>query len=166
MRCRSVMWPERTGCSPTWKATSSTAAMANMVCLLSRGIPSASAQHCFASATNTTGAAGRPVALAYVTPHSPGVPGHHQLCNSHAAGDAEWFLGQIDQDHADFAAIIGIDGAGRIGHGNTVPGRQARARPHLGFETNRQGDRNAGGDDAALQRPELDILVDGGQEVG
>src|SRR5262245_49363729 len=42
--------------------------------------------------SETTGAARRPVELAYFTPHCPGMPGHDQLCNSHAAGDAEWLL--------------------------------------------------------------------------
>ena len=40
------------------------------------------------------------------------------------------------------------------------------ARPDLGLEAHRQGNGNAGRDDPALQRAQLDVLVDGGQQIG
>src|SRR6185436_910046 len=131
MRCRSVMSPERTGCSPTWKATSSTASIANMVFLLSRGIPSASPQAPLGAfsrprrhscRSETPGTTRRPIELTYFTPHGPGMPGYHQLCNSHAATDAEWLLGKIDQDDADLPTIISIYGSWRIGHCHPILG--------------------------------------------
>src|SRR6187551_3189700 len=127
MRWRSVMSPLRTGCSPTWKATSSTASMANIVFLLSRGIPWSPEPlaplqrlRCYARRSEAAGAPRRLIELGHLAPDCPGVPRHNQLCNSHAAGDAERLLAEIDQNHADFAAIVGVDGARRIGYGDAV----------------------------------------------
>src|SRR5947207_6167145 len=127
MRCRSVISPERTGCSPTWKATSSTASMANIVFLLSRGILSPlSGPFCRRPRGNArrSEAAGTPrrlVELVDLAPDRTGMPCHNQLCNSHAARDLERLLAQIDQNHAHFAAIVGVDCAWRIGHCDAVP---------------------------------------------
>src|SRR5512139_2724793 len=138
MRWRSVISPLRTGCSPTWKATSSTASMANMVFLLSRGIPvlPLSGGLCrpgsHSRRSETPGAARRPVELTHFTPYRPCMPGDNQLCNSHAARDPERLLAEIDQDHADFTTIIGIDGARCVGHRHAMLGRQPRAWPDLG----------------------------------
>src|SRR3954470_11075216 len=146
MRWRSVMSPLRTGCLPTWKATSSTASIANMVFLLSRGIPSASPQAPLGAfsrsrrhscRSETLGSTRRPIEFADFTPHRPGMPGNNQLCNSHAATDAEWLLGKVDQDDADLSPIISIYCSRRIGHGHAILGCQARARPDLGLEAYR-----------------------------
>src|SRR4051812_24514623 len=140
MRCRSVMSPLRTGCSPTWKATSSTASMANMVFLLSRGIlsplsgPFCRRPRCYARRAKTAGTACRLLELADLAPHRPGMPRHDQLCNSHAARDDERLLAQIDQNHAHLATIVGIDGARSIGHRDAVPRCETGTRPHLGLE--------------------------------
>src|ERR1700749_16775 len=119
MRWRSVMSPLRTGFSPTWNATSSTASIANIVFLLSRGmggplIPLLLALRRLrfhAGGSEPAGAPGPVVELGNLPPNPPGVPRHNQLCNSHAAGDAERLSAQIDKDYTDFAAIVGIDGS-------------------------------------------------------
>src|SRR6185295_3981442 len=101
-----------------WNATSSTASMANMVFLLSRGIPFSSealsllllrrpCRH--AGRAEAAGPAGRPVELGDLPPHGARMTGDNHLCNSHAARDPEGFRAQIDENHPDFAAIIGVD---------------------------------------------------------
>src|SRR5260370_21611645 len=162
------MSPLRTGCAPTWKATSSTASMANMVFLLSRGIlsplsgPFCRRPRCYARRSEAAGTPRRLVELADLAPDRPRVPCHNQLCNSHAARDLERLLAQIDQNHAHFAAILGIDSARPIGHRHAVPRCETRTRPYLGLEAYRQGNRDPGRNDLALQWPQLDLLVDGG----
>src|SRR5258708_11614090 len=143
MGWRSVMSPERTGCSPTWKATSSTASMANMVFLLSRGILSPlSGPFCRRPRSHScrSKAAGAPCCLAEFTdlaPDGPGVPFHDKLSNSHAARDLHGVVAQIDQNHAHFAAIVGIYRARRVGDRDAVPRCETRARPHLRLEAYR-----------------------------
>src|SRR6266487_2467196 len=46
--------------------------------------------------------------------------GDHHLGDLHAAGDAEHRVAVIDQDGFDLAAIIAVDGAGRIQTGDAV----------------------------------------------
>src|SRR6476619_5825896 len=163
MRWRSVMSPLRTGFSPTWNATSSTASIANIVFLLSRGIPCPLSPlaplrrlRLHAGGSEPAGAPRRLIEAGDLAPDRPGMPRHNQLCNSHAAGDAERLLAQIDQNHADLAAIVCIDRAGRIGDSDAVLGGESRARADLGLEARRQRDRDAGRHDPPLQRPELD----------
>src|SRR6187399_740160 len=167
MRCRSVMSPLRTGFSPTWNATSSTASIANIVFLLSRGMirplkPSLALRRLrlHAGGSEPAGAPCRPVELRNFPPDRPGMPRHHQLCNSHAAADAERLVAEIHKDYAHFAAIIGVDGTRRIGHGDAVLGGQPGARANLALEAHREGNRNAGRHDPPLHRLELDVLVD------
>src|SRR5690242_1667187 len=173
MRWRSVMSLLRTGCSPTWNATSSTASIANIVFLLSRGMggpltPSLALRRLrfHAGGSESTGAPGRLVELGNLPPDRPGVPRHDQLCNSHAAGDAKRLGAQIDEDYAHFAAIVGVDRARRVGHGDAVLGGQPGPWADLGLEAHRQGDRDAGRHDLPLQRSQLDLALDRGQQVG
>ena len=49
-----------------------------------------------------------------------------ELGDSGAPDDFEGLIAEIDQQHADFAAIIGIDRAGRVEHGDTMIPREAR----------------------------------------
>ena len=65
----------------------------------------------------------------------------HHLRDPLAAADHKRRIAVIDQDHADLAAIVRIDRAGRIEHGDAMSGREARARPHLGLKARRQRDR-------------------------
>src|SRR3954463_10769938 len=117
------MSPLRTGCSPTWNATSSPASIATIVFLLSRGIDKSSEPSLalrrlrfHAGGSEPAGAPRRLVELRNFLPDRPGMPRHYELCNSHAAADAERLLAQIDKDYADFAAIVGVDGARCIGN--------------------------------------------------
>ena len=64
--------------------------------------------------------------------------GDDHLCNSHAAADPKRLGAQIDKDYADFAAIVGIDRAGRIQHRDAVLRGEPGARPHLRFGAGRQ----------------------------
>src|SRR5471030_299009 len=169
MRWRSVMSPLRTGCSPTWKATSSTASMANIVFLLSRGIPASVLAPVVSGLSCRPGgnphraeaatSAIRSAEFLDLGPDSPRVTRHDKLCNSHAARDAEGLLPEIDQDHADLAAVVGVDGSGRIGDRDAILGGQARPGADLGLEAHGQGNRDAGRHDPPFQRRQLDILV-------
>src|SRR5690242_16733077 len=163
MRWRSVMSPLRTGFSPTWNATSSTASIANIVFLLSRGMggpltPLLALRRLRldAGGSEPAGAPGRLVELGNLPPDRPGVPRHDQLCNSHAAGDAKRLGAQIDKDYAHFAAIVGIDRPGRVGHGDAVLGGQPGTGADLRLEAHRQGNRDAGRHDLPFERLELD----------
>ena len=48
-----------------------------------------------------------------------------------AATDHKWFAAQIHQNDLYFAAVVGVDRAGRVEHGDAVPRRKSGARPHL-----------------------------------
>src|SRR3954462_5010223 len=173
MRWRSVMSPLRTGFSPTWNATSSTASIANIVFLLSRGMDKSSEPSLalrrlrfHAGGSEPAGAPRRLVELRNFVPDRPGMPRHDKLCNSHAATDAKRLLAQIDKDYTHFAAGVGVDGAGRVGHGDAVLGGQPGPWADLALESDRQGDRDAGRHDPPLQGLELDLALDRGQQVG
>src|SRR5436190_6168791 len=105
MRWRSVISPLRTGRSPTWKATSSTASIANIVFLLSRGmvrpepLTPLRRLRLHAGGSESAGAPCRLVEPGNLAPDRPGVPRHDQLCNSHAAADADRLLAEIDQNN-------------------------------------------------------------------
>ena len=47
-------------------------------------------------------------------------------------------LAEIDQEHLHLAAVVGVDRAGRVEHGDAVPEGEAGARPHLRLEAIRQ----------------------------
>src|SRR5690349_22603765 len=51
-------------------------------------------------------------------PLQPGHRRHHHLRNAIAALDGEDLLAVVYQDHADLAAIIGVDRAGRVQGGD------------------------------------------------
>src|SRR5262245_54508551 len=61
--------------------------------------------------------------------------GHDQLRDALAAADDERLAAEIDQDDADLAAVVGIDGARRVEHGDARLQREAGAWPHLRFES-------------------------------
>ena len=76
--------------------------------------------------------------------------GDHHLGDLVAARDHKHLVAVIDQDGLDLAAIVAVDGAGRIQAGDAVVERQARAWPHLRFHTQGQLDGDAGGHRHAL----------------
>ena len=93
------------------------------------------------------------------------VAGDHELRDAFAVGHGEGLGGEVDQDNADFAPVVGVDRAGRVEQGDAVLEGQAGARTHLGLVALRQGDAQAGGHQAALHGLEHDALVEVGTEV-
>ena len=67
-----------------------------------------------------------------------------ELCNAHAPRDRERLAPEIDQEHLHLAAVVGVDRAGRVEHGDAVAGGEAGARPHLRLEAIRQLDDEPG----------------------
>jgi hypothetical protein len=77
----------------------------------------------------------------------------------------ECFLTEIDKDDFDLAAVIGVDGAGRVENRDAVFGGEAGAWADLRFVSGRQSDGDAGGDERALAGCELYLRVDGGGKI-
>ena len=57
--------------------------------------------------------------------------GDEHLRDSHAAFDRETVLPQVDEGDADFAAVVGIDGAWCVDQGDSVFGGQTAAGTDL-----------------------------------
>ena len=71
----------------------------------------------------------------------------------------------IDEQHLHLAAIVGVDGAGRIEHGYAVLDGEAGARTHLSLVTGWQGDGEAGRHKSARARRDRQRRIDGGAQV-
>ena len=67
----------------------------------------------------------------------------------HASGDRHSFGAEIDEQHLDLSAVVGVDCAGRIEHSEPVTCREAGTRPHLAFMVFGKRDRDAGRDERA-----------------
>src|ERR1700732_4835680 len=65
---------------------------------------------------------------------------NHHLRDALAAPDRKRRVAVVDQEHADLAAIIGVDRARRIQHSDAVLGGEARARSNLRLVAWRQRD--------------------------
>src|SRR5215471_18548268 len=59
----------------------------------------------------------------------------HQLCNARAALHPKGVAAEICKDYMHFAAVIGIECAGRIEHSHAVVQCEPRARPDLAFHS-------------------------------
>src|SRR5437667_12777495 len=59
------------------------------------------------------------------------IPRHDQLRDPVARMDRVWSSTQIQQDHANLAAIAGVDRARRIRNRDRMLEREPAARPHL-----------------------------------
>src|SRR3977135_3810334 len=70
-----------------------------------------------------------------LAPFTLGVGRHHEVRDLHATRDGEGFSAVVDQDGRYLAAIIGIDGPGRVQHRHAMTKRKARSGAQLGFET-------------------------------
>ena len=77
---------------------------------------------------------------------------YHELSNSVAARDAECFLTVVYKQHLNLAAVIGVDGAGRIQHRNAMAMGKPRSRAHLRFKPCRQLDHDPSRHQGALSR--------------
>ena len=89
----------------------------------------------------------------------------HDLRDAVAAADNEGFAAQVDEDDLDFAAVIGVDGAGGIEHHDPVLRRETAARADLHLEARRYFKTKTRWYELALSRHENDIGVDGRGDV-
>ena len=80
--------------------------------------------------------------------------------------DGEGVLAQIEEDDADLATVIAVNGAGGVGDGDTVAKREAASGAHLALPPGRNLQREAGGDEPPLTGGELDGAGEGGSKVG
>jgi peptide chain release factor 3 len=93
--------------------------------------------------------------------------GDHQLGDAHAAGDGEGVGAEIGEDHLDLAAIVAVDGAGRVQTGDSGFQSEAGARTDLALETLRDLHHQPGGHGEAVAGRQLDrlVLIDGGAQI-
>src|SRR5574338_544734 len=75
-----------------------------------------------------------------------------------AAPDRERLVAMVNHDDLHFSAIIAVDRARRVGHGDAMLQRQPRPRPDLDFVTVGDGDLEAGGDRMPLAGLKIEIL--------
>src|SRR5579864_420462 len=73
-------------------------------------------------------------------------PRDDELRDAIATPHGERFVAVVDQQHADRAAVVRIDRAGRIQTGDAVSHRKPTARADLCFVATRQCDAEARGD--------------------
>src|SRR5436190_12113901 len=76
--------------------------------------------------------------------------GRHQLGDALATTDRERLVAMVDHDDLQFAAIVAVDRAGRIGDADAMLERKTRAGPDLNFIALWDGDLEAGGDGVTL----------------
>src|SRR5208283_1878619 len=90
-----------------------------------------------------------------------------ELGDPRAPDNLERLIAEIDQQHADFAAIIGIDRSRRVEDGDAVIAREPRPRPHLGFVILRNIECDAGWNQISAARFEHDFRAvrQGGEEI-
>src|SRR5215831_3409436 len=106
---------------------SMTASSASKVFRESRSIISLRSRYETGRAESAGAARGR-LEIRSLTPFDAHIGGNHELRDLHAACDREMTLAVIDKDRHDFAAIIGIDGAGRVQDRNPMAQREPRPR--------------------------------------
>ena len=79
---------------------------------------------------------------------------HHrrydELRNPLAAAHDERLVPRIEQDHLEFAAVVTVDGARRVGQHDAVLQGETAARSDLGFVARRNGDCETGRDEGCL----------------
>src|SRR5690606_27154608 len=96
----------------------------------------------------------------------PLVARDHELGDAIAAADLEGLLSEVDEDDADLAAVVAVDGAGCVDHADAVAQRQPRAGPDLRFVARRQLDGHAGGNEGPLAGFEPQVHVRAQVEAG
>src|SRR5262249_12679999 len=77
---------------------------------------------------------------------------HHQLRDALAPREADFLLAQVDQDHAELAAVVVIERAGAVQTGHPVAQRQAAPRADLPLVSGGNGERKPGRNQGALAR--------------
>ena len=88
------------------------------------------------------------------------VLGKHHLGDALPIVDDEIFLREVDEQHHDFAAIVGIDGARRVEHGDAMLQGKTAARTNLCLISHWQSHEKARRNQSALHRMEYDGFVD------
>ena len=91
--------------------------------------------------------------------------GKNGLSDARTTLDDEGFAAGIEQNDADFAAVVLIDGAGGVGQGDAVAQGETGSWADLEFVTRWQGDGQAGRNQQALTGFDGDRLADGRDEV-
>ena len=82
------------------------------------------------------------------------VAGDDHLGDAFAVGDDEVLLREVDEDDAHLAAVVGVDGAGRVEHRDALLQRQTAAGPHLRLVARRQLHEEARLHKTAFHRPQ------------
>ena len=80
----------------------------------------------------------------YLTKHGAGYRRHHHLGDPVAPLNGKRLCAQIHKQDHDLAAVIAVDRARCIEHGDALLQGKARTRPDLGLETGRQFDGKSG----------------------
>ncbi len=87
---------------------------------------------------------------------------YHHLCDAHAILDVEGLVAMgVVKQHLDLAAVVRVDGAGRVEHGDAMLERQAGARPDLRLKARLKLDGDAGGDQAPLAGRDDERVAEG-----
>ena len=77
-------------------------------------------------------------------PLNVGVASHDHLGDPLSPIDNERILAEVDEDHLDFATIVGIDGARTVQDGHAVLDGKSAAGTNLGFVTRWESDLESG----------------------
>jgi len=88
-----------------------------------------------------------------------------QLGDPIAAIDGEGFGAMVNEEHTELASIVGVDGAGRVQHCDTVFGGEAAAGANLALVAGGEGDTEAGRDELGCSGEQGGGSVDSGAEV-
>lgn len=86
--------------------------------------------------------------------------GENELRNAIAAPDDQGLGAEVDHKDADFAAIVGVDGAGRINQGQPFTQRAPATRSHLTLESGRDFKGDSSRYRGPLQRLQFSFAVD------
>src|SRR5579863_16488 len=87
-------------------------------------------------------------------------PRDHQLRDAVPAPQRERLGAQIDQQHADLAAVVAVDRPGGVDHADAVAQGEAAARAHLPLVAGGDGERQAGRHQQALARQQHPLAHD------
>src|ERR1041385_7764148 len=89
----------------------------------------------------------------------------YELRDAVAAVHGEGLGAEVHEDDADLAAIVRVDGAGRIDDADAVPEREAGAGAHLAFVAFRDRDLDSGRHESPSAGWDRDGLGDGRSEI-
>ena len=91
--------------------------------------------------------------------------GDHELGDAVAATDAGWLASQVGEQDLHLAAVVRIDGAGRVEEGETLTERQAAPWTNLPLEAGGDGEGDAGRHQLTPPGGEDDVGSDGGEQI-